>query len=561
MSELNNKQSNNNNFPVEWKNPRDADNFWVMDLSHYPKPITPLDYSFLVTKMFDATAKVQEEEGYPGRVYCRHINTYLYISSIYKCEIDQAEALLKPYYEKMDQVIRDLDKFWENDWLPKLKDHIAFWNNFDLKKASEQKLLEHLIETVERLEDSQKIHARLLTPVMLSMYYFNQMYHDLFPDSDRTEAYELLTGFETEFTKSDQQIWILSRQAIQSVEIKKILIDTDSANVFNRLSESSEGKIFLNDLNKYLQEYGKQTDNSVLSKPFFIEDPEPVIKTLQHYVNQPEHEDPSIQLKKAIEQSEKREAEIRKKLSRYPNPIVKKFESTLKAARTGSMIMTNHTHWLDNQTTCEARLVILEIGHRLAKAGAIKERDDVFYLRLEELQKILKQFPEVTIHSKTIDERRNMENRFAKIQPPPFLGIPPTQFPNDPILFAFMEVTGTPEPPSPDLPKNQIKGKPASSGKVRGIARVIHDLSEANKLNPGDILITDFTLPPWTTLFARISAVVTNSGGMLSHSAIVAREFRIPAIVGTGIATSVIKDGQTIEVDGDNGVVNIIETS
>jgi pyruvate,water dikinase len=83
-------------------------------------------------------------------------------------------------------------------------------------------------------------------------------------------------------------------------------------------------------------------------------------------------------------------------------------------------------------------------------------------------------------------------------------------------------------------------------------------LAEADRLVPGDILVTETTILPWTPLFASISGLVTNAGGILCHSAIVAREYGIPAVVGTGMATQAIQDGQLIEVDGTRGLVRIL---
>ncbi len=105
---------------------------------------------------------------------------------------------------------------------------------------------------------------------------------------------------------------------------------------------------------------------------------------------------------------------------------------------------------------------------------------------------------------------------------------------------------------------NKAKGLPGSAGVARGTARVIHSLAEAGRLQPGDVLVTVSTEPPWTPLFATASAVVTDSGGVLSHSAAVAREYRIPAVVGTGNATTTFKDGQLIEVDGNAGIVRVV---
>ena len=135
--------------------------------------------------------------------------------------------------------------------------------------------------------------------------------------------------------------------------------------------------------------------------------------------------------------------------------------------------------------------------------------------------------------------------------------------PDDPFTRSMNRVFGGSPIPSaraaeaPPGPA-EVRGLAASPGMVRGRARVVHTLAEGDDLQPGDILVTEATLPPWTSLFARVAAVVTDVGGILSHAAVVAREQRIPAMVGTRSATTPIADGQMIEVDGTHGVVRAI---
>jgi len=93
---------------------------------------------------------------------------------------------------------------------------------------------------------------------------------------------------------------------------------------------------------------------------------------------------------------------------------------------------------------------------------------------------------------------------------------------------------------------------------VQGMVKVVYSLGEATKLQPGDILVADTTAPPWTPLFASVGGLITNSGGILSHSAVVAREYGIPAVVGAHMATQRLKDGQRVEVDGSRGIVRIL---
>jgi pyruvate,water dikinase len=105
---------------------------------------------------------------------------------------------------------------------------------------------------------------------------------------------------------------------------------------------------------------------------------------------------------------------------------------------------------------------------------------------------------------------------------------------------------------------NEMKGFAASSGIVEGIARVVTSVDEIDRLRPGDILVCRVTNPSWAPVFQKIAAAVSDIGGSMSHAAIVAREYGLPAVVGTGTATQKIKDGQRIRVDGGRGVVTIL---
>ena len=143
--------------------------------------------------------------------------------------------------------------------------------------------------------------------------------------------------------------------------------------------------------------------------------------------------------------------------------------------------------------------------------------------------------------------------------PPPVLGTPPSgPPPQDPVGRAIMKMFGGPPPTESDVP-SELRGNAGSPGLVRGTARVIRSLADADRLQPGDVLVAEFTAPPWTPLFATASAVVTDAGGILSHCAVVAREYGIPAVVGTGRATATIRDGQQVEVDGGAGLVRLLD--
>jgi pyruvate,water dikinase len=189
----------------------------------------------------------------------------------------------------------------------------------------------------------------------------------------------------------------------------------------------------------------------------------------------------------------------------------------------------------------------------------MQEPADVFHLTVDEVREAGERYPDIDLRA-PIAARRAVMEAFSTIQPPPFLGTPPPgPPPNDPVSVSIGKFFG--EPPQPSTEPGVLRGNAGSPGTVRGTARVMRSLMEADRLQPGDILVARTTAPPWTPLFATAAAIVTDTGGILSHSAIVAREYGIPAVVGTALATTLIQDGQTIEVDGDNGVVRVISGS
>lgn len=218
------------------------------------------------------------------------------------------------------------------------------------------------------------------------------------------------------------------------------------------------------------------------------------------------------------------------------------------------MLQEDHNFWLDGPTTYLVREVALEVGRRLAAAGVIAESGDVFHLSADEACAALHDGGERTA---VVAAAKAELDRFAKTPSPPILGVlPPGPPPDDPVARAITKMFGAP-PVEATVP-GTLNGNGGSPGSARGRARVIRTLADGDRLGHGEILVAETTAPPWTPLFARAAGIVTDSGGILSHCAIVAREYGIPAVVGVGMGTAVIQDGQLVEVDGDAGTVRII---
>lgn len=114
-------------------------------------------------------------------------------------------------------------------------------------------------------------------------------------------------------------------------------------------------------------------------------------------------------------------------------------------------------------------------------------------------------------------------------------------------------------PSTPQDAANELRGVPASPGRYSGPVRVVRDETEFAKLRAGDVLVAPTTSPPWSVLFLHAGAVVTDGGGVLSHTAVIAREYGIPAVLATGVATRRLCDGDPVSVDGTTGVVAMVD--
>ncbi|MGH9174605.1 MAG: PEP-utilizing enzyme, partial [Vicinamibacterales bacterium] len=269
--------------------------------------------------------------------------------------------------------------------------------------------------------------------------------------------------------------------------------------------------------------------------------------------------DIEAELAALVAERERALAEAMAALRDYPRSTIELFEAMLDHAQQATIISEDHNYYIDFASIYQVRLVILEFGRRFAEAGLLDDPQDIFLLTRDELRETAELMAHINRQAIVAARKAEMEH-FRAIAPPPALGTPPAgPPPDDPLSRTLGKFFGAP-PSEPEEAQGALvlRGGSGSPGKTRGVARVITSLAEAGRLTRGNILVAPTTAPAWTPLFATAAAVVTDTGGVLSHSAVVAREYRIPAVVGVGIATTVIQDGDLIEVDGDLGVIRIL---
>lgn len=218
------------------------------------------------------------------------------------------------------------------------------------------------------------------------------------------------------------------------------------------------------------------------------------------------------------------------------------------------------------------RRVALEIGRRLAESAVIDGPDDVFFLEAEEVGAALaSRAGGAGPDCRDLVRRRQAERAWVLAHPgPPTYGPDPgppslpedlpaeARFVNE-ALFWSIERSGHFVPTAhPQEAGPSVTGLGASAGIYTGPVRVLENEADFDKLQPGDVLVCPITAPPWSALFPNVGALVTDFGSLLSHSAIIAREFHIPAVLGTGNATTLLRDGQRVTVDGTAGTVTVL---
>lgn len=540
-------------FPVSFE-PHDGQGFWTTDRMHFPRPISPMTASFPID---DGINESFEAFGVPLVFRSKRINTYHYnsVAPTVTSPEEAAEAGGRTE-ERMGAVIARLHDYWNVEMLPRVKEHLAFFAGFDLAGATLPSLLDHLDETVSRFRQLWGIHFRTVQPAYLAISLFDELHRDLFGSGGAFGAYRLTQGFDNLTLKAGRELWHLSRRARSRPEVRTVLETAAASDVIPALERTAEGREFIAELRAYLGVYGERGGEFFeLADKSLLEDPRPIIKSLKDFVGQPDR-DLDAEFAALAEERERLVAEARSALQSYPEAVRGQFEFLLRAAQDGTVISEDHSFYIDYKSNYQVRRVLLESGRRLARAGTLESADDVFMLDLEELRASLADPGAIDRRSMVAERRAEME-RFSRVTPPRALGtLPAGSPPDNPMTRANARFFGG--PPPAQIEPGVLKGHAGSPGKVVARARVLHNLSESTRLQPGEVLVAETTAPPWTPLFASAAAVVTDTGGVLSHCAVVAREYRIPAVVGIGTATTAIRNGQLLEVDGDVGTVRIL---
>jgi pyruvate,water dikinase len=491
--------------------------------------------------MYEGFARSEAVSGDGFTQVIRRINTYFYFA-------------LKRTTRREVALPGDLptpaDNFatWEQRWLPEIRRSLDTLAAVDLAGATDEGVARQIDDTIERVARMWMIHGF----IRIGQGEFSDLCVELL-DLDEVTTLRMLQGFSNKSLEADDGIRALARLAGQQPELAATVRMSAPDRLLDAVAGVAGGSQFLAAVAAYLHEFGRRSDNfAEFSLPSWREQPAPLLALVRAYLDVPD--DIAERRARLVAQREATIAEVRSRISREPAELRERFESGLATAQRTTVLNEDHNYWIDQQGLHWVRQVLVEAGRRLAARGAIEAADDVFYLRIDELRQALRASGVVDLRPLVGQRRAEMEH-FSAVQPPYEVG---RHFPLPDGLervFGF----GTERDADAVQQPLEVTGQAASAGVLRARARLIESIGDAGRLGSGEVLVTATTSPPWTPLFGVAGAVVTDAGGSLSHVAIVAREYAIPAVVGCGDATTVIPDGALVEVNGDTGTVTILE--
>ena len=360
-----------------------------------------------------------------------------------------------------------------------------------------------------------------------------------FPD-EQSCAGRLLVGMSNmEDAEAGLDLWRLAAKINDNPALKELVQSNAKWDIVHEeLVKSPSGEEFLTEWKRFMKVHGHHCRGELeFYNRRWSETPDYILGILRSYLGSMEKSNLLENRRRIVEQREQLVEKCRQKLKNPVKGAV--FNHLLVRAQYGSAFRENIKSELI-KLMASIRSIQLELGRKLAAGSLIADCNDVFFLKLEELRQLTRGRSEVYIRQ-VIAARRADYEKWQTISPP------------NVIFGRFNPDTYVPA----DV--NLLGGLAVSPGVVSGKARVILRADDNEQVQAGEILVAPFTDPGWTPYFIPAAGIVMDQGGLLSHGAIIAREYGIPAVVNVGNATKIIKTGQTIQVDGDRGVVRILE--
>ncbi|MFN8677056.1 MAG: PEP/pyruvate-binding domain-containing protein [Thermomicrobiales bacterium] len=542
---------------VRWESPRPGAT-WVRRqvVEHMPEPLSTLFADlYLDQGLQESITRVGEIMGL-GEDFAEFIdgpffitvNGFGYSRANFDVNWKTILLLLKWMVQGPIFIFRHGVAQWRESGLPQYLAIIARWQEVDPEAASDDELLRGIRELAMADAIYWFSAALVIGAAKVSDALLEGILAGIAPGLDLHSG-QFLRGFPAPMMQAETDLDAIARGIRGSAELREIVTTTPADRLLAALPKTPGGQVVRNGLQAYFARYGHQIYNLDFIAPTLIESPLPVLLALKALVREPGQE--ALARQRAVARERDRltaeVADALDPLRRFVFTQVVRWAQRFAPYREEALFFVGAAWPL-------LRRFARELGLRLAGAGMLDTAEDIYFLDSHELQQAITgraagaPRPEL---ARLARERRELREARKRLHAP--AAVPPEAV----MRVGRIDLSDRETQRRNAAGATTLRGFAVSPGRVTAPASVILSPDEFEQMEPGTILVCPTTTPAWTPLFAQARGLVTDIGGILAHGSIVAREFGIPAVMGTGNATQRITNGQQITVDGSAGTVDL----
>jgi pyruvate,water dikinase len=556
-------------FPVHWEE-GERELFWIHDDLHIPNPVSPLFFD--IGGWWLTCDHMFRRFGTPFACdwIAKEVNGYVYTAAIpcdpsLRTEATEYQARYAPRTPREPEYAGQIGAYlggvlpiyasnfmewWKTRLRPEIERNFAHLDGFDFDGASLLELAVLLEDAIDVHDRHWKIHWMLNFAQFASTTNLNAVIEEV--GADPTLMGRLQSSVEDRNWDAIEDLWRSKEEVKGGAELQAAFEAPTASEVMAALRGTERGRRFIAErIETHQHAFGyKSMWSHELIYKLWVEDPAPIIEAIRGYVATDYDYPSNLQAVRDDLEAAKREV-----MEGIEGDAREKLAAALQMSLNMNPLTPDHHFYVDQGTNARLRIVAIAIGRKLVEAGALADPEDVIFLRCNELRRLMAD-PEAFDAQDVVSDRRDAREDAFEKRPPSWLGTA-TQ---EALDFPYAGLWGFPERFHAGEPSTtgEIKGLAASPGVVEGPARFVASLEEFDQVQEGEILVCRMTNPAWVVLFTKITGLVTEAGGTVSHPAVVAREFGIPAVVGTGNAGERIATGDRVRVNGATGVVEIL---
>ncbi|TAL06895.1 MAG: hypothetical protein EPO00_10290 [Chloroflexota bacterium] len=516
-----------------------------------PFALAPLSADYIRTLGEGFNFRYTLYSDFPQRVRARVWNGYAYFAVAHNAPDEEWPDITKRWQATMHRQVEVTEAWWRDEALPEIRQLEAGIRTIPVEDLAPAALADAWDRAWAATLRMWELHFVAIGGPYTAVEELADFYEALIPDAPPGEALRLIGGAANELVDVEIGVEGLASIARAHPEIERALTMTTptapgprGAVTVDDLASLDGGATFLAALDTFLERHGhlgQAFDD--LAQVSWGNEPGIVLAQVGHHLMSPPEAAEARRRRLRAEADALAEA-VRARLASEPDKAAE-FERLLAYGRAIGPLTEVHNYWIDRLVQARIRTLAMRVGRRLVANGSLDAPEDILFLFRDEVRAEIER---PTDRRPVIATRRAELARWATLSPPMILGVDPGK--RDLDRFDGERV------PSDD--PRTLRGTGASAGIVRGPARVTLAPADFASVQPGDIIVCPSSNPSWVPVFTTAGGLVTNTGGVLSHAAVVAREFGLAAVVGIEHATTRIPDGALVEIDGTLGTVRLL---